>query len=84
MFVALSVRNGKLDWSPKVYARAVSDCFLCHLGFRTVFQFPADLACNWLLQLTESRYAEIARRRRGRPFSCPDSCLYSSQFSLSR
>jgi hypothetical protein len=27
-----------------------------------VFQFPADLACNWLLQITESRWTEVARR----------------------
>jgi hypothetical protein len=27
-----------------------------------VFQFPADLGSNWLLQLTESRWAETARR----------------------
>jgi hypothetical protein len=30
-------------------------------GFRAVFQFPAELAANWLFRLTESRWAEICR-----------------------
>src|SRR5208337_3844534 len=29
--------------------------------FRAVFQFPAELASNWLFRLTESRWAEISR-----------------------
>jgi len=30
-------------------------------GFRAVFQFPAELASNWLFQITETRWTEIAR-----------------------
>jgi hypothetical protein len=63
MFVALSVRNGKLEWSPDgIRAFPFLIAFFVISGFRTVFQFPADLACNWLLQITESRWTEIGRR----------------------
>jgi len=63
MFVALSVRNGKLEWSPDgIRAVPFLIAFFVISGFRTVFQFPADLAGNWLLQITESRWAEMARR----------------------
>jgi hypothetical protein len=30
-------------------------------GFRAVFQFPAELAANWLFRITELRWAEISR-----------------------
>ena len=30
-------------------------------GFRAVFQFPAELAANWLFRITESWWAEISR-----------------------
>ena len=63
MFVALSVRNGKLEWSPEgIRTFPFLIAFFVISGFRTAFQFPADLACNWLLQMTESRWAEMARR----------------------
>lgn len=63
MFVALSVRNGRLEWSPDgTRSFPFLLAFFVISGFRTVFQFPADLACNWLLQITESRWAETARR----------------------
>jgi hypothetical protein len=63
MFVALSVRNGKLEWSPEgMRTFPFLIAFFVISGFRTVFQFPADLACNWLLQITESRWGEMARR----------------------
>jgi hypothetical protein len=63
MFVALAVRNGKLEWSPEgVRTFPFLIAFFVISGFRTVFQFPADLACNWLLQITESRWSEMARR----------------------
>ena len=63
LFVALAVRNGKLEWSPDG-ARSVPFLitFFVVSGLRTVFQFPADLACNWILQITESRWGETARR----------------------
>jgi hypothetical protein len=63
MFVALSVRNGKLEWSPdgmRTFPFLI--VFFVISGFRTVFQFPSDLACNWLLQITESHWSEVARR----------------------
>lgn len=63
MFFGLSVHNGKLEWSTdgtRTFPFLIA--FFVISGFRTVFQFPADLACNWLLQITESRWAEIARR----------------------
>ncbi|HEX4135860.1 MAG TPA: hypothetical protein VHY84_14695 [Bryobacteraceae bacterium] len=63
IFVALSVRNGKLEWSPEgMRTFPFLIAFFVISGFRTVFQFPADLACNWLLRITESRWAETARR----------------------
>ncbi len=63
LFVGLAVRNGKLEWSPEG-ARSIPFLitFFVVSGFRTVFQFPADLACNWILQITESRWGETARR----------------------
>ena len=63
LFVALSVRGGKLAWSPDG-ARSFPFliAFFVVSGLRTVFQFPADLACNWILQITESRWGETARR----------------------
>jgi hypothetical protein len=63
MFFALSVRNGELEWSPDgVRAFPFLIAFFVISGFRTVFQFPSDLACNWLLQITESHWSEVARR----------------------
>ncbi len=63
MFVSLSVRGGKLEWSPEgIRTFPFLIVFFVISGFRTMFQFPADLACNWLLQMTESRWAETARR----------------------
>jgi hypothetical protein len=63
MFFALSVRNGKLEWSPAgMRSFPFLMVFFVISGFRTVFQFPSDLACNWLLQITESHWSEVARR----------------------
>jgi hypothetical protein len=63
IFVALTVRNGKLEWSPEgLRTFPFLIAFFVISGFRTVFQFPADLACNWLLRITESRWTEVARR----------------------
>ncbi len=63
LFVGAAVRNGKVELSPGG-ARAFPFLmvFFAVSGFRTVFQFPADLACNWQLQIAESRWAETARR----------------------
>ncbi len=63
VLVISGVRQGRLEWStdgmrPVPFLIA----FFVISGFRTVFQFPADLACNWALQMSESRWSEIARR----------------------
>lgn len=58
-----AVRAGKLLISDDG-ARAVPFlvAFFAISGFRAVFQFPAELPANWLFRITESRWAEIARR----------------------
>lgn len=63
LLVAVAGKGGNhIVWSPSG-ARSLpfSIAFFLISGFRTVFQFPADLHCNWLMQLTESRWSETAR-----------------------
>ncbi|HWE49501.1 MAG TPA: hypothetical protein VG273_06925 [Bryobacteraceae bacterium] len=63
MFVGLSVRSGKIELSQEgLRIVPFLIAFFVISGFRTVFQFPSDLACNWVLQITESRWTETARR----------------------
>ena len=63
VIAALTVRHGKLEWSTEgIRTFPFLIAFFVISGFRTVFQFPADLACNWLLQMTECRWTEKARR----------------------
>src|SRR5260221_5205444 len=52
-----------VEWSFWKMARAFPFliAFFAISGFRTVFQFPAELASNWLFRITEARWAEIAR-----------------------
>jgi len=59
---ATAVRGGKLVLSEDG-ARAFPFllAFFLISGFRAAFQFPAELASNWLFRITESRWAEIAR-----------------------
>jgi len=59
---AVAIRGGKLVLSEDG-ARAFPFllAFFVISGFRAVFQFPAELASNWLFRLTESRWAEISR-----------------------
>ena len=59
---AIVVRGGKMVLSQDG-ARAFPFliAFFVVSGFRAVFQFPAELASNWLFRVTESRWAEIAR-----------------------
>lgn len=62
LFVTLDVRRGAIELSPDgLRAFPFLLVFFAVSGFRTVFQFPADLACNWQLQIAESRWAETAR-----------------------
>jgi hypothetical protein len=60
--VATDVRAGNMALSEDG-ARAFPFviAFFVISGFRAVFQFPAELASNWLFRITESRWAEIAR-----------------------
>jgi hypothetical protein len=60
---AAAVRAGKLVLSEDG-ARAFPFliAFFVVSGFRAVFQFPAELASNWLFRITEARWAEISRR----------------------
>ncbi len=59
---AAEVRAGKLVLSEEG-ARAFPFliAFFVISGFRAVFQFPAELASNWLFRITETRWAEISR-----------------------
>jgi hypothetical protein len=59
---ATAVRGGKLVLSEdgaRAFPFLLS--FFVISGFRAVFQFPAELASNWIFRITESRWAEIAR-----------------------
>lgn len=63
LFVTLDVRRSRIELSPDgLLAFPFLLAFFAVSGFRTVFQFPADLACNWQLQIAESNWAETARR----------------------
>lgn len=63
LFVSLAVRNDKIVLSSGgARAFPILMIFFAVSGFRTVFQFPAALACNWQLQIAESRWSETARR----------------------
>jgi hypothetical protein len=58
----MEVRNGNFVVSTDG-ARAFPFlvAFFVISGFRAVFQFPAELASNWLFRITESHWAEISR-----------------------
>jgi hypothetical protein len=59
---ATAVRAGHLQLSQDG-ARAFPFllAFFVISGFRAVFQFPAELASNWLFRITETLWAEVAR-----------------------
>jgi hypothetical protein len=59
---ATDIRAGKMFLSEDG-ARAFPFliAFFVISGFRAVFQFPAELASNWLFRITETRRAEISR-----------------------
>jgi hypothetical protein len=59
---AVNVHFGEIVLD-KPGARAVPFliAFFVISSFRAVFQFPAELAANWLFRITESRWAEISR-----------------------
>ena len=62
LMFATVVRAGKLllsDDGARAFPFLIA--FFAVSGFRAVFQFPAELASNWLFRITEIRWAEIAR-----------------------
>jgi hypothetical protein len=61
-FFAIAIRDGKASWSPGgVRAAAFVLSFFLVSGFRTVFQFPAELGANWIFRMTEARWTEVSR-----------------------
>ena len=62
LFFGLAIRNGKVALSPGG-ARSVAFvlAFFAISGFRAVFQFPAELASNWIFRMTEARWTEVSR-----------------------
>jgi len=59
---AADVKDGQMALSPDG-ARAFPFliAFFAISGFRAVFQFPAELASNWLFRMTETAWGEVAR-----------------------
>lgn len=62
-FFGIAIRDGKIALSPGG-ARSVAFVigFFLISGFRTVFQFLAELSANWLFRITEARWTEISQR----------------------
>jgi hypothetical protein len=62
LFFGVAIRDGKVALSPDG-ARSVAFVigFFVISGFRAVFQFPAELASNWLFRITEARWTEVSR-----------------------
>jgi hypothetical protein len=62
LFFGVAIREGKIALSPGG-ARSVAFVlgFFVISGFRAVFQFPAELASNWLFRVTEARWTEVSR-----------------------
>jgi hypothetical protein len=60
--VGTAVRDGKIVLSADG-ARAMAFVlgFFFITAFRAAFQFPAELAANWLFRVTESRWTEVSR-----------------------
>ncbi len=63
MLTAVVVRNGKVGCSDDgLRSFPLLIVFFVVSGFRAAFQFPAELASNWLFRITEQNWAETARR----------------------
>jgi hypothetical protein len=62
LFFGAAIRDGKIALSPSG-ARSVAFVlgFFAISGFRAVFQFPAELASNWIFRMTEARWTEVSR-----------------------
>jgi hypothetical protein len=63
IILGLGVRAGHLILSPSG-ARAIPFVlgFFFITAFRAAFQFPAELAANWVFRMTESKWTEVSRR----------------------
>ena len=64
MLTTVTVSNGHVGLSPdglRGFPLLVRYFFVVS-GFRAAFQFPAELASNWLFRITEERWAEKSRR----------------------
>jgi len=62
LFFGAAIRDGRIALSSSG-ARSVAFVlgFFAISGFRAVFQFPAELASNWLFRMTEARWTEVSR-----------------------
>jgi len=62
LFFGVAIQEGRLALSP-AGARTVAFVlgFFAISGFRAVFQFPAELASNWIFRMTEARWTEVSR-----------------------
>ena len=63
LFFGVAVRDGKAALSPGG-ERSVAFVlgFFVVSGFRAAFQFPSELASNWIFRRTEARWTEVSRR----------------------
>jgi len=63
MLTTVTVTGGKIGLSPDgLRGFPLLVVFFVVSGFRAAFQFPAELASNWLFRITEERWAEKSRR----------------------
>jgi hypothetical protein len=63
LLVTVTVEEGHLALSPDgVRGFPLLVVFFVVSGLRAGFQFPAELASNWLFRITEERWAEKSRR----------------------
>ena len=62
LFFGIAIHDGKIALSPDG-ERSVAFVmgFFVISGFRGIFQFPAELASNWLFRITEARWTEVSR-----------------------
>jgi hypothetical protein len=62
LLVTIAVRAGKVGISQDgLRSFPFLIAFFIVSGFRAAFQFPAELASNWLFRITESRWGETSR-----------------------
>jgi hypothetical protein len=63
LIASVAVRNGQLGISPEgLRAFPLLIVFFVVSGFRVAFQFPSELASNWLFRTTEEQWTETSRR----------------------